>query len=343
MEKMHDWPIARQNAWGIKIPIWYDVSKPDCFTVWFIDKKGERLYGNLSYFLEKGLSLDEISSGLERIYANGEAHWTLEKEPGKPYLPETDTFDTWFSSGQWATIVFGKPNSADFSYFYPSDSIVIGYDLLRLSVSRKILLSFYLTKRLPFRLVYLHALLKGEDGQKMSKSLGNAVSLEYYLEKFGADVTRMALVSYSLSQEDFYFSEERLQLFLNFTNRLWQLGRFIDSVKKYRISKNAYSDLSSEDESMLLGLNQLIKVTGPSIKKYLFSSAQEKVCSFITQLEKYAESMQSVGDAETSISLLCDMYENYLMILHPFMPFMTEELYGILGKKSLLSSAPWPR
>jgi valyl-tRNA synthetase len=326
MKKMYDWPIARQNVWGIKIPIWYDVSNPEDFTVWFINKKGERLYGNLNDFLKKGISLDEISNGLERIYTGKEANWTLEKVPGKPYLPETDTFDTWFSSGQWANIVYGAQDSQDFLNFYPSDSIIIGHDLLRLSVARKILLSFYATNKLPFRLVYLHPLLKGTDGQKMSKSAGNVVSLEYYLEKFGVDATRMALVSYSSSQDDFIFAEERLEFFSDFEKRLDRIRQLINSIKSYRLDKNTHLDLSPDDEEILFELKQLAKTTGLSIEKYQFSLAQEKVCNFLSRLEKYAQSMQSEGDAETSISLLCNMYEDYLAILHPFMPFATKKL-----------------
>jgi valyl-tRNA synthetase len=342
MGKMHDWPIARQNVWGIKIPIFYDVSEPEHFMVWFINKKGKVLYGNLGNFLKEGVPLDEIREGLERIYAGEKAQWVLEKVPGKQYLPETDTFDTWFSSGNDQPF-FGQIGSADFSYFYPSDSIIIGHDLLRLSVSREILLSLYTTKKLPFNLVYLHPLINGPDGQKMSKSIGNTTSLEYYLEKFGADVTRMALVSYMASQEDFYFSEESLKFFQNFASRLWQMGKFIGSINEYNINLQANPILSPEDEKILLEINQLVKTTGLSIKNYKFASAQEKVCNFIDVLEKYAESMKSEGDVETSLSLLCQIYKKYLIVLHPFMPFMTEELYKTLyHSDSPLATAKWP-
>jgi len=343
MGKMHDWPIARQNAWGIKIPIWYDVSEPEHFMVWFINKKGERLNGNLEDFLEKGMSLSEISEGLERIYAGEKSKWVLEKVPGKPYLPETDTFDTWFSSGQWATIVYGGPDSADFSYFYPSDSIIIGQDLLRLSVSRKILLSFYATKQLPFKKVYLHPLLNGPDGQKMSKSIGNIMSIEHYVEKFGADATRMALISYTASSEDFYFSEDSLKFFQDFAGRLWEMGKFINVINGYNINLPANPDLSPEDEKILLEINNLVKTTGLSIENYMFALTQEKVCNFLAVLEEYTEAIKLEGDAETSMSLLRQIFEKYLIVLHPFMPFMTEELYGNLYKKSLLATAPWPQ
>jgi len=341
MGKMHDWPIARQSVLGIKIPIWYDVSDPKKFTVWFINKDGQKMHGALKYFLDQGIPLDEISVGLERIYASDGVTWVLDREPGKTYLPETDTFDTWFSSGQWATIVFGNVNSKDFSYFYPSDSIVIGYDLLRLSVSREIFLGFYLTQKLPFRRVYFHPLIKGRDGQKMSKSLGNAVSLEYYLENFGADVTRMALVSYLASQEDFIFSEERLEFFQDFSRRLWNMGKIIDLINGYKLAMHPSQELSFEDKKILLETERLAGEVGLSIKKYMFAFAQEKACNFLATLERYVETMQSGSDIKTSMVLLHQIYEKYLVVMHPFMPFITEELYGNLYKGSLLAAVRW--
>ena len=341
--KMPDWPIARQSALGIKIPFWYDISDPEKFTVWFTGKSGEKLHGNLKSFLDRGISLEEISNGLERIYASKGAIWTLDKEPGKLYLPETDTLDTWFSSGHWASIVFGNLNSPDFSYFYPSDSIVTGHDLLRLSVAKEIMLTFYLTKKLPYKLVYIHPLLQGKDGQKMSKSLGNMISLDYYLEKFGVDATRMSLISYLSLPEDFYFSEERLKSFQEFSRQLWAMGQVIEVINGYNLKPPAKTTLQEKDNQILLQINDLAKETGFLIKKYLFSSAQEKICNFLASLEEYAKLLQEGGNLKTSAYILQEVYEKYLIILHPFMPFMTEELYGNLHKDSLLATVNWPK
>jgi valyl-tRNA synthetase len=339
--KMPDWPIARQNVWGIKIPIWYDVSDPSQFTVWFRDKNGQKQNGNLKDFLDDGLTLEEIQNGLERIYASENAPWTLEKIPGKTYLPETDTFDTWFSSGQWATIAY-KPQ--ELSYFYPSHSIVIGLDLLRLSVSRKILLSQYLTGKLPFKIVYLHHLIKGQDGQKMSKSLGNSVSLEYYLEKFGADVTRMALVSYTNLTEDFIFSEDQLNLFKDFSERLWKMGRVVNLANEYSVKPLESANLSNDDKNLILEIDNLVFPISSYIEKYFFASAQENACKFIFELEKYVEKMQTLKNIAVPLSVLFAVFKKYLMLLHPFMPFMTEELYQILYKpESPLATNPWPK
>lgn len=343
MGKMHDWPIARQSVWGIKIPIWYDVSDSEKFTVWFIDKQGKKFYGGLKYFLDQGVSLQEISDGLERVYASQDAKWSLDKELGKPYLPETDTFDTWFSSGQWGNIVFGNLNSKDFFYFYPSDSIIIGHDLLRLSISRKIFLSFYITKRLPFKCVYLHPLLKGKDGQKMSKSIGNVVSLEHYLENFGADVTRMALISYLSSQKDFVFSEERLEFFHEFSHRLWQIGQVVNLTGDYAIGNQKNQDLPAEDKAILSKTENIAIEVGYCLKKYLFADAQEKLYNFLSDLEEFVFLIQSQKNLRTSIPVLQSVFKKYLIILHPFAPFITEELYEKLYKFSPLASVPWPK
>jgi valyl-tRNA synthetase len=343
IEKMYDWPIARQNVWGIKIPVWYDVSLPEKFTVWFSDKTGKRNYGNLKHFLDQGISLEELVKGLERIYAEEGIKWVLDKESGKPYLPETDTFDTWFSSGQWSNAVFGTSDSADFAYFYPSAAIVIGHDLLRLSVARKILLSQYITNKLPFKTVYFHRLLKGADGQKMSKSLGNATSFEYYLETFGADVTRMALISYTTLQEDFVFAEEQLKLFQKFSERLWNMGKVISLANQYSLEFSNSLELASDDKKILEAFDRLNISVSLNIERYSFTYAQEKVCNFLSDLETYAREMQTKNNLETSLAVLRNVYSKYLILLHPFMPFMTEELYATLYNSGFpLAVASWP-
>lgn len=341
--KMHDWPIARQNVYGIKIPIWYDISDPSKFIVWFIGKNGEKRCGNLKSFFDEGVTFEEVSEGLQRIYASEGAAWTLEKEVGKFYLPETDIFDTWFSSGQWGTIVFNSNNSDDFSYFYPSDSIVIGHDLLRLSVSRKILLSHYLTGRLPFKTVYLHRLIKGLDGQKMSKSAGNAVSLEYYLEKFGADVSRMALISYTTQPEDFALEEKQLFFFQDFSSKLWEIGRIINANNQPSPDLFKLQDLSREDKNLLLAIDNLTIHLGSYLERFSFAYAQEKLCNFLSNLEEYVKIKQPKKNVAVSLSALRYVYKKYLIILHPFMPFTTEELYtNLYNPTHPLAATPWP-
>ncbi|MEO8637280.1 MAG: class I tRNA ligase family protein [Candidatus Taylorbacteria bacterium] len=334
INKMHDWPIARQNVWGIKIPVWYDISDPSKFMIWFVDRARKQHYGNLKTFLETGISLGEICDGLERIYASEGEPWVLEKEKNKSYLPETDTFDTWFSSGQWGTIVFDN-FSPDFSYFYPSDSCVPGDDLLRLLIARQILLSYYLTDQLPYKTVYLHRLIKGSDGQKMSKSLGNAVDPEYYLEKFGADVTRMALISYTHLQEDFIFEEERLLFYQKFSQKLWSIGKSVSLAEEYAFAFSNSLQFSSNDKRIAEALHKLSSSVSFSLDRFSFAIAQEKLCDFIVSLENYMHDIETQSDNHrTSLSVLRHVYAQYLSLLHPFMPFMTEELHAKLYNSS---------
>ncbi|KND47293.1 MAG: Valyl-tRNA synthetase [Parcubacteria bacterium C7867-004] len=327
--KMHDWPIARQNAWGIRIPIWYEVTDPSLFTVWYRDSERVLRHGNLKALLEEGILFEEVVQGLERVYVAERCNWTLEPAAGKKYLPETDTFDTWFSSGAWSAMVFENSASSETSHAYPSDVLVIGHDLLRLSISREIILGVYMTGRLPFRRVYFHQLLKSADGQKMSKSLGNAITLDTYLEKFGADVTRMALVSYTGLQEDFAISDERLERFKSFSDRLWKIGRALDAITAHNPQISVFREsasLSADDQALLSGLEEVRVLAASSIERYALADAQEKAVSFLPRLEEFVLGILSRNDPEGGAAIFSKVLRSYLMILHPFMPFETEEL-----------------
>jgi valyl-tRNA synthetase len=337
ISKMPDWPIARQNVWGIKIPVWYEISDSSKFIVWFIDRRGERLYGVLKSFLDQGISIDEISVGLERIYATAEnARWTLDREPGKLYLPETDSFDTWFSSGQWSSIVFGDADSKDFAYFYPSQSIVLGYDLIRLSIARELVLSQYLTGKLPFKVVYFHRLIKGNDNRKMSKSFGNVIPLEFYLDNYGVDVTRMALISYTVEQDDFILAEERLAFFKKFASRLWELGYLVDLINEHPVGPLRIEALALQDKNLITEVESLAKRVGSYVEKYSFTYAEDALCDFLALLEGYARQIEPKNNVPVSLSVLGYVYKKYITLLHPFMPFMTEELNSNLYQGSVL-------
>jgi valyl-tRNA synthetase len=283
--------------------------------------------------LDQGITIDKITSGLERVYAiTEEVHWTLDREPNKLYLPETDSFDTWFSSGQWSTIVFGDFGSKDLNYFYPSHSIVLGHDLLRLSVSREIVLGWYLMGKLPFKIVYTHRLLKGQDGRKMSKSLGNAVPLEFYIDTYGADVTRMALVSYTAEQDDFILTEDRLAFFSTFASRLWEMGRLTDLANQYEVRPFRFDEISLQEKNVITEVENLSKNINFSLDRYLFANAEDKLCEFLFSLEKYAEYVRGESNFTVPLSVFKYVYKKYITVLHPFTPFITEELNTNLYK-----------
>jgi valyl-tRNA synthetase len=325
--KMHDWPIARQNVWGIRIPLWYEVTDPQLFTIWFVDASGTKRNGNLATLLAEGVSFDEIVDGLERMYAAEGASWSLEKEEGKQYLPETDTFDTWFSSGAWSAMVYDKEAAQDLSRYYPNSAVVIGHDLLRLSIAREILLAVYMTGVLPFKRVYFHQLLKAKDGQKMSKSLGNAITLDHYMHTYGADVTRMALVSYTGERGDFHMADERLDSCRSFVDRLWTMGRISDTVNTYGLGAYDATALAEDDAHMLSGVTLLQSSVGADVEKYLLSQAQEKAVAFLQRFEEFNARIQVRGDAEHAVAVFHDAFKKYLTLLHPFAPFVTESIY----------------
>jgi valyl-tRNA synthetase len=345
LTKMPDWPISRQNVWGVRIPVWYEVtSDPSLFMVWFRNKDKELHYGNLKLFLDQGISLEEISSGLERIYASEGAVWVLEKENDKDYLQETDSFDTWFSSGDWSAMAFGSQDSEDFKYFYPSHSLIIGQDLIRLSVCREIFLSVYVTGRLPFKIVYLHRLIKGKDGQKMSKSLGNAVTLETYLNKYGADALRMALVSYTMESEDFILEESRLEFFRELCYRLWTVGRVVYLANEFNVQESHGEASSHEEREIIKKLGFLIRDTENKLDRYFFANAQERLVDFVTALEEFVAFMQTKHDFTSQLSTLKYVFYKFLVTAHPFMPFVTEKLNSELYKdKNLLAKQSWPK
>ena len=176
----------------------------------------------------------------------------------------------------------------------------------------------------------------------MSKSIGNTVTLEHYLENFGADVTRMALVSCSSSQEDFYFSEKRLEFFQDFSRRLWHLGQAVALANDYNLEPLNNLQFSQEDRKLISEVDHIAKKTDSFIVKYMLASAQEEVCSFLSILEDYTKSAPN-KKIQSIMMALKEAYKRYLSILHPFMPFMTEKLYdNLYDKSSLLADAHYP-
>lgn len=319
--KMHDWPVSRQNVWGIRMPIYYEAADPSLLTVWFVSGSGERRFGNLQTLLEDGVTFEEVAGGLERVYAAEGCRWTLEPETGKLYLPETDTFDTWFSSSAWGSVVFDPETNPELKGYYPSSVVVIGQDLLRLSIARKILLSRYLSGKLPMRRVYFHQLLRSEDGQKMSKSLGNAVELDEYLREWGADVTRMALLSYTGAPQDFYLEPQRLRTYRHVAKRLWAVGAICGLADPREAAR------VGESEPLLAAARALRAAVGSQIDKYAFAQAQERAVAFLAQCEAHVAALGEGDDADYAAAVVRAAFKTYLEVLHPFMPFMTEELY----------------
>ncbi len=352
IEEMRDWPISRQNTWGIRIPVWYSLEKNPTLQVSYLKNDGQRVIRSGEGILEKN-EFEEAQKGLQKIIAPIQC--TSELEPSSPkehYLQETDTFDTWFSSGQWPLVTLGYPDSEDFKYFYPTSVMETGWEIMRLWVSRMIMFGMYMTGKPPFEYVYLHGRVMAPDGRKMSKSLGNVINPEEYLDQYGADALRMGLISGTATGQDFSFPKDKILGYKHFANKIWNMARFmlmmIDEYGKELslVEDLAKDQLTTEDRVILSDLNKLIKVVDASLEKFRFTDAAEGIYQFMwhTLADKYIEEVKKREDKEVALSVLRHVYMTSLTLLHPFMPFVTEAIYQqIPGRKSeSIMIQKWP-
>ncbi len=376
MEEMRDWPVSRQNVWGIRIPVWYDVDVNPTLRVSFKYKdvivggavgqlmhppgkyRDQRTFNGdkeqvVKYKLsEKQFALKEIKKGLQRVFPPVDSTYIISSDsPGENYLPETDTFDTWFSSGQWPLVTLGYPDSEDFTYFYPTAVMETGWEIIRLWVSRMVMFGYYLTGKPPFKDVYLHGIVRALDGRKMSKSLGNVINPDEYIEQYGVDALRMGLISGTANGKDFNFPKDRVVAFKHFANKIWNMGRFLLMMREQYGKEipeyvgSMQSQLTKEDKAILKGLQQLIKIIDVSLKKFRFADAADAIYHFMwhEMADKYIEQVKLREDKDIALSVLTYVYVACLKLLHPFMPFVTEAIYQQMpghGESIMIESYP---
>ena len=357
-EEMRDWPISRQIVWGIRIPAWYDVNKNPDLGVTFLNKAGERVTGQISEIL-KTHSFDEVENGLQNLIATNNSEYKVSKDkPGDMFLPETDTFDTWFSSGQWPLVTLGYPDSEDFKYYYPTNVLETGWEILRFWVSRMMMFGIYLTGEVPFRDVYFHGLVRAADGRKMSKSLGNQIDPLGYVEQYGADALRMGLISGTAGGKDFAFPHDKVIGYRNFANKIWNMARFMlmmferEGIQEYKdlppYDDNMYEKLKGQDKEIVDSLKELIVAVDESIEKYRFADAGDSIYHFMWDklASEYIEFVKTKeGDEKrTSLAVLRHTLLMCLKLLHPFMPFVTEAIWAEIPRKNKLPLivSNWP-
>ncbi|MBU0534625.1 MAG: valine--tRNA ligase [Patescibacteria group bacterium] len=353
MEEMRDWPISRQVVWGIRIPAWYNIDENSDLQVTFINKNKERATGKVSDLL-KSYSYEEIESGLQSLVAAKDAKFVISRtKPGNRFLQETDTFDTWFSSGQWPLVTLGYPDSEDFRYFYPISVMETGWEIIRFWVSRMIMFGIYLTGKPPFKDIYLHGLVRAIDGKKMSKSLGNVIDPLDYIDEYGADALRMGLISGTANGRDFAFPKDKVIAYRNFANKLWNMARFMlmlmeDRKVEFYDEKNI-KGLNETDKAILIELENTKKNVNESLEKYRFSEAADFIYQFMWHevADKYIEHVKDREDKELALSVFRFVFVEGLKLLHPFMPFATETIWSNLpkneGDRELLVSLEWPK
>jgi len=268
-----------------------------------------------------------------------------------------DTFDTWFSSGQWPYAALGYPKSKDFKTFYPTDVMETGGDLIFFWVSRMIMFGLYNTKKVPFKNVYMHGLVLDAKGQKMSKSKGNVINPLDLIEKFGTDALRMALVVGNTPGTSLPLDENKIKAYRNFANKIWNASRFV-LMNLSGYNPKAKPVLNASQKKNLKELAKITKEITKEMDGFKFYVASEKIYHYFwhTFCDKIIEESKksllpeaSKKERESAQFLLLEILSQSLKMLHPFMPFITEEVYQQLpnlpagGKKEYLMIEAWPK
>lgn len=363
MKDIKDWPISRQIVWGHRIPVWYNMAENPDIMITFINPQGETINNTWSELIEK-YEYSDIKKGLQSLIAPVTAKYYLSQDEalksGEYILQETDTFDTWFSSGQWPYSTLGwdpKGNhSQDFLYFYPTTVLDTMWDILFFWVARMIMMGLYVTGKVPFKVAHMHSRVLDGKGQKMSKSKGNTIDPVTIAREYGADALRMALVIGVAPGSDIALSDDKIRAQRNFVNKIWNASRFvqmlIDRLKETNpnlivgteIDKNS---LTKEDKDILEKLDNTIVSTTKNLHKYHFGQASEELYHFFWHeyCDVYIEHAKSRG--EDVVPVLLTVLINSLKLLHPFIPFVTETVYQDFKnkfglKEELLITSLWP-
>ena len=316
MENIRDWCISRQLWWGHRIPAWYC---DDC----------------------------------NEVIVAKEAPEVCPKCGGKHLRQDEDTLDTWFSSALWPFSTLGWPdNTEELKYFYPTNTLVTGYDIIFFWVARMIFSGLEYTGKAPFNTVLFHGIVRDAQGRKMSKSLGNGIDPLVEIEKYGADALRFTLATGNSPGNDMRYVPERVEARRNFANKLWNAARFVmmnlsDNEPTPYIPEN----LATEDKWVLSKFNELVRDVTDNLEKFELGLAVQKLYDFIWDIycDWYIEickarlnSDDTVGK-ETAKAVLVYVLSETLKLLHPFMPFITEEIWQALphsGESIMISK--WP-
>ena len=319
LENIKDWCISRQIWWGHRIPAYY------------CDECGEVV----------------VSKGMpEKCPHCGCTHLTQDE----------DTLDTWFSSALWPFSTLGWPeHTEDYDYFYPTDVLVTGYDIIFFWVIRMVFSGYEHTGKSPFHTVLIHGLVRDSQGRKMSKSLGNGIDPLDIIDKYGADALRLTLVTGNAPGNDMRFYNERVEASRNFANKVWNASRFIlMNMKENVIERPDEKLLTPADRWILSKVNTLTKDVTENMDKFELGIAVQKVydfiwdefCDWYVELAKYRiyHAEEDPAAADCVLWVLKTVLGQALKLLHPFMPFITEEIYSALvpEEESLMMSL-WPK
>lgn len=343
MENIRDWCISRQIWWGHRIPVWYC---KECLN--------NHLEKMRTKELQLPLEISDKEAGI--IYVGNEKPKVCPNCGSSDIMQDPDVLDTWFSSWLWPFAVFYWPKKTeDLKYFYPTTTLVTGSEIIFFWVARMVMAGLYFMKEIPFSDVYIHGTVRDDKGRKMSKSLGNAIDPLEIIEQYGADALRFSLIS--IPGEDLYLSKSKFEFGRNFMNKIWNASRFI----MMNLDENKLEDLSLDDlekslklndsylaEAWILNeLNQLIIDIDEAFKSYRFYEIINKLYDFFWHkfCDWYIEIAKVEIEDKVIQNTLLVTLKTTLKLLHPFTPFITEEIWQKLPSKNkdLITISAWPQ
>ena len=259
---------------------------------------------------------------------------------------DEDVLDTWFSSALWPFSTLGWPDETeDLKYFYPTDVLVTGYDIIFFWVVRMVFSGMEVMNEVPFKYIYVHGLVRDAQGRKMSKSLGNGTDPLELIDKYGADALRFMLTTGITPGNDMRFKEDRLEAARNFANKLWNASRFVimnirDDSGNFMSVADMPSDLKDEDKWIISRVNDAIKYVTDAMERFDLALAGQRVydliwneyCDWYIEIVKSRLYGDDENDKKTARSVLVSTLKDMLRMLHPFMPYITEEIWTYLPK-----------
>ncbi len=320
MRDIKDWCVSRQIWWGHQIPAWYCET---CYGRPFLKRASD------GAAVIPSDAVPIVAKTQPQACAQG--HPTLHQDP--------DVLDTWFSSALWPFSTLGWPEQTeDLKKFYPTSTLVTGLDILFFWVARMIMMGLKFMGNVPFRDVYIHALVRDAEGQKMSKSKGNVIDPLHVMEQYGTDSLRFTLASMSTPGRDIKLAEERIEGYRNFANKIWNAARFILMNLDGRRAAVPAPERSVADRWILSRLNATIRSVTQSLEQYRFDQAcgtlyqfiWHEYCDWYLELAKVSLQQPDSSEAQQTRQTLLESCETVMRLLHPFMPFLTEEIWQTL-------------
>ena len=324
MENIQPWCVSRQLIWGHQIPAWYG---PDGNI--FVEETAKDAQVSANNFYGKDVKLSQ----------------------------EKDVLDTWFSSALWPFSTLGWPKDTnEFKKYYPTSALVTGFDIIFFWVARMMMMGLYFTKKVPFTEVYVHALVRDEKGQKMSKSKGNVIDPLVLMDEFGADALRMALCSMAAQGRDIKLSKQRIEGYKNFINKIW------NAVKLCELNKCQYKEIKSDKANnifnkwILCEYENCRKKTQLALENYRFNEAANELykftwnifCDWYLEFSKVIYLSENDTDIKETRNITSFVLSNILIMFHPIMPFFTEHLWHhashiLKNNKSKINKSEWPK